>query len=523
MSLANFFDKAALGAATVLKGFDLEAFASALSTHRIDISIDSNTAGTREANVALELSTNLLARFYPSLTFSPSGEAAKAIVPKLINLARSINPEIELGNDCGPVTASLVFGSKSSPGTHPKVYVGSNGWIARISSEPSVSFGDSSNPFGACAAACLGVANVFRYSFAEQLDNSQPDRSLSLSLIDLDPNNPLPPNPPLEHVELLNAHLVGIGAIGNGAVWALKKVPDISGTLCLIDHEEVELSNLQRYILTSQSSVGKSKVSLAGADWKSRLSIKEHQLRWADYVGGGCERLEQVAVALDSAADRCEVQASLPRWIINSWTRGGNLGVSRHSFNKEDACLMCLYLPESVQKNEDQIIADAIGLPESFREVRELLHRDAPVTGELLKRISEALGIEKDSLAMFEGKRLRSFYSQAICGGHIMRLTKGARTAPVEVPMAFQSALAGVLLAAELVIHNLRLRKDSLPTVTQMDLLKPIGSFLSVRSAKDRLGRCICQDQDYLAAFSQNYPDKESRRSRRRVPNKTLT
>jgi ThiF family len=56
-------------------------------------------------------------------------------------------------------------------------------------------------------------------------------------------------------IDIGDIHLVGIGAIGCAAVWTLSKCDFLKGSLRLIDPEEVSLSNLQRYVLCSQTDV----------------------------------------------------------------------------------------------------------------------------------------------------------------------------------------------------------------------------------------------------------------------------
>ena len=64
-----------------------------------------------------------------------------------------------------------------------------------------------------------------------------------------------------------------------------------------------------------------------------------------------------------------------------------------------------------------------------------------------------AVGVQPDELARFADLQLRELYTDAICGGALLAMggsPGGLERA--EAPLAFQSALAGVLLAAELVI-----------------------------------------------------------------------
>src|SRR5690606_16071386 len=114
--------------------------------------------------------------------------------------------------------------------------------------------------------------------------------------------------------------------------------------------------------------------------------------------------------------------------------------------------------------DEDELVADAIGLPDERMQVRTLLYNNAPVDRALLERIAQAQGIDVEGLARFEGQPLRSFYADGVCGGVLLRLgSQGPRSREpqTQVPMAFQSTLAGVMLAAELVIDATGLRENA--------------------------------------------------------------
>ncbi|MCR5876887.1 ThiF family adenylyltransferase [Phenylobacterium sp. J426] len=113
-------------------------------------------------------------------------------------------------------------------------------------------------------------------------------------------------------------------------IWALARDPGPVGAVHLVDHEAVELTNLQRYVLSTQADVGRVKVEvartalLAGA---SRLEPLTFLTRWDDYVvGRGHPSFDRVVVGLDSAADRIAVQAALPRRGSERLDPGGRSG-----------------------------------------------------------------------------------------------------------------------------------------------------------------------------------------------------
>ncbi len=510
MALAPFFDKTIQSASTLLAGFDPAAFAEHLETQRVVLAFDTQAVSTHEGQAALDLATELLVRLYPALVLTALDDGGRGFVARLAQLATAINPRIAIQEAAAGGTVVLVVGATPLVRQAPTFYIGSDGWVARLSNSRPVGCGISQNPLGAAAAACLGAANVFRAVFAAQLPHGNADSEIALSLVDLCSSTATLTNAPLPDViDLGETHLVGVGAIGHASVWCWERMPGLHGALELIDGERYDETNLQRYVGTTMASAGRWKVREMAAHLAQSvrgLSVAPRTQHWQEYM----ERhrnwlLQRVAVALDSAEDRIAVQGALPRRILNSWTQPENLGVSRHDF-LDGACLACLYLPSEQRKSQDQLISETLGFgPDDLMLVRRLLDTGEPVQRELLERMAKQLRVPAEPLLEFEGQPLRHFYHRAICGGAVLSLGGSIGVPrPAEVPMAFQSALAGVLLAAEVILDATRLREEAgiqLPTRTEVDLLRPLGPHLSSPEQKHPSGRCLCQDEDYRSAY----------------------
>lgn len=502
MALARFFDKSALAASHVLQGYDHQLFSDSLASSHVALFFDDAAEKSHEGRWTLGLSVNLLARFYPRIAIVSHGSSS--FVGELSALARVINPLIEVENILHDSSLCLVVGESVPSKSAFSIYVGSNGWVAKISSLAPVGSANTPIPFGANAAACLGVANLFRANFRSQLEDGRSDENWQMSLLDFDPAARTPSNPQIVEADFAETHLVGLGAIGNGCVATLAQMRNLRGRLHLVDYQEIELSNLQRYVLTDDSSVGKSKVLLAKDRLASTgLDVFAHSQRWGEYLR---ERnnwnLPRVAVGVDTPGDRQAIQAALPEWIVNAWTQVGDLGISRHGFLGNQACLACLYLPSGPLKNEDELISEAIGLPGEKLIVRQMLMTNEPMVRSHLNKIAEANKVDVNQLLEFEGLPLRQFYARAACGGMLLRLGATSTTQrQIEVPMAFQSTLAGIFLAAELVAKAAGLKNSPPPVTTKLDLLRPLGTFLSMPAPKHPSGSCICQDDAYIQAL----------------------
>ena len=116
------------------------------------------------------------------------------------------------------------------------VFAGSEGWDALVDAERPQPVGASDNPLGAGAAASLAAGALFRHIFTDGRIDSGLRLSTYLGDIGASPDDVALPQPwPLG--EFL---LVGAGAIGNAAVWALTRCP-ATGTLHVVDDETVDL------------------------------------------------------------------------------------------------------------------------------------------------------------------------------------------------------------------------------------------------------------------------------------------
>jgi hypothetical protein len=493
MAIADYFGRNAVAAAQAITGLDAERLMEKLQEVRVGITLGRDTQGS-EGQALTDMLIRLLARLYPTLCIRGT---SKSHVAAAEDLAMRINPKIEL---IGAPTVEIVVGSaRPQKGKALRIFAGSNGWTSAISTSRPQSCGDTIVPFGAGAAACIAAANLFRAVF---LAKPQLDNDVIFSIPGSESMRRGGKTVP--HIDGTFV-LAGAGAIGNAAAWALARMA-VRGSLDIVDHETIDLGNLQRYVLADRIDEHVPKAALAARYFGGNLIAKPHEMDIARFLESVNHRVDFLLLALDSARDRRACQASLPRWILNAWTQPGDLGVSAHDF-LHGACVQCLYLPSGVEQSEDAIIANALGVLDRLMQVRTLLYRNDGVPRDLLDAIAAARSIPIDRLVPFEGRPLRKLYVDGFCGGAVIPLGEvGTPRSDVHVPLAHQSALAGVLLAALGVQKALSGIDGS--QVTQINVLKALAEEPTRAVAKDPRGICICQDDDYRNSYQRKFPEK---------------
>ena len=491
MAIPDYFQRNAVAISQVISGLDEQRLAAQLTDVCLGVTIGPDADGD-EGRAMADLLVRLLARLYPSIVIRAEGSGG--LGDELLTLARRINPRVD--QSAQPTIEVIVGTARPRWKTPRTLFAGSSGWSAKLSTHNPQGCGASNNPFGAGLAACLAAADVFRHVFlpGEELDSDCEIAVPNAGDWATDDGD--------VHGSVGSVVLAGAGAIGNAAAWALSRTR-VEGSIEIVDHESMDLGNLQRYVLAERDDEKRPKAAFVAGGFNGKFSASAHACTLAQFLQKKRHKVDNLLLALDSAKDRCAAQASLPRRVANAWTQPGDLGVSSHDF-LEGACVSCLYLPEGEQKNEDQIIAESFGVPDELMQVRTMLHKNEGAPKDLLEAIATARDLPLEKLLPFEGRPLRVLYTEGFCGGAVIPLAEAGRPAnDVHVPLAHQSALAGVLLAAAGVRMALCGHVDSI--VTQYDVLQRRAQFQVYPAAKHARERCICQDADYREVYRRKY------------------
>lgn len=386
-----------------------------------------------------------------------------------------------------------------------RIWLACNGWVAEVTGTPSTIEPAQSveNPIGAYAAACLGVAAAFgrllRRSGSGMRRSSLTKRSLEpIRLNALTYGNEPFPNPAFpEKLEAGRLTLVGCGAVGMGFLSAFHAA-NPQGTLTIIDADRVDETNLNRYVVATRAHVGQFKVTVAKQFLSTtNLAVIDVPFTYQVYARAIQRPNGIVICTVDNDQVRHSLQTDLPRLILEGATSGEVLSVSRYDFLK-GACLGCVHPNREDALAVEEAIASKLHWPLAM--VLDKFATDSPLTLEETAGVLEALGLPESRTAFLVGKPLRTVWTQEACG----RLVGPAEMPEHAGAVSFVSALAGVLLAGELV-KELYFVEHQVSSSLMMSALTGPSKHSIQRPGKEQNCACICSDSIMKQAYQRKH------------------
>jgi len=512
VSLPRFFSRIGDSIGPLIGGSDVRAF---LSSKSVLLAAPPDLDQHPFHLAGFLLSVNLCARLYPQLRVV----APSRVVDESQALALQINPACDFVVGEGVTDADLAW---ACPGRGPKsVVVAPVGWEVLIDL-PEAGRVRSTNMLASLAGAAIGTAELFRQVFAEFLPKGRVGPSPGrFNVLTHGPTSAMLPDLPPD-IPLGRVHLVGAGAVGQAAVYALARV-SATGTIIVVDPQEVAISNLQRYVLAMDGDVGTSKCAIVERTLKNKLETVSVPASWS-LDRPETQNAEVICAAVDSEDIRIALQASLPRRVYNAWTQPDDIGWSRHERFGVDPCVACLYWPARPRPSYHELVARAIRQHElrTLSYLSAKIPVDVPLQGaqvprlqgypvpaeasawterSLLEDVAAQLGVSDEDVKIWKGRLLSDLYHEGICGGALVRRQQGDISVEMAVPLPHQSVLAGIMLATQLLVaarDDLRVHRTA-SVESRLDLLAGFPQ-LSGRP-RQRSPNCICSDADFLERY----------------------
>ncbi len=467
--------------ATANRLADVAEDANRFIDKRVLLTGESDVLGSQNGRDCFLSSLRLLVRFCADVSvFLPtvSAEFAKEVFRE----AGRIEPAVKFRQsepDPREFDAILNVGSRMRPDL-PWTVINSNGWLARVSSVSSDLAADTGqpNPIAALAAASLGAGEVFKRLIRLKETRGKFFDGLSFSfytyspeMVDLGPILP-------EEIDL-DLLLVGAGAIGNGIIYLLDRLP-VRGNITVVDSEKYGPENFGTCLLIGQSEIDKEKARFAFEMLGGKLDTKhftEEFSVFSNRLGTEIPFPRIVLNAVDNIDTRHEIQREL--WsdlIIDGAIGDFSCQVTCHPLNENVACLMCLFRKTDTEPAQ-QRASRATGLTPSRTQDPE-----ATVTEE---DVRAAPAKKKEWLRGKIGKLICSVVQEAVAQSiSEEKLRKGFQPS---VP--FVACLSSSMMIGELV-RSIMGHPPRLEPRFQFDVVR--GPQFGQDFPQERRPDCIC-------------------------------
>lgn len=297
-----------------------------------------------------------------------------------------------------------------------------------------------------------------------------------------------------ETVPLDGVVMVGAGAVAHGFLRALRHVP-VTGSMEIVDPKEVGAGNLNRCLYLQSGDEGGGKADLlairAAPDFPN-VRLTPHKMEFAEYAAG-LPPVPTMVVTVDSRGARRKLQKFLPGRVLDASTTDARfVVVHSHQQPAQGACMSCLYHHTPDEHAREKSIAEALGL-----DIETI--RIGFVTLEVAEKIVQRYpGYDPRTLV---NKAFNSLFRE-LCSTQALTTPEGRQ---VLTPFAFVSAMAGVLLAIELVRQHVG-RPDT--GGWQVDPWRgPVGR--TRRSVSKRPDCEFCTDPDFAEATELFWGNKQ--------------
>lgn len=340
----------------IQEGVEDDVLLAALTGTRVALIADEANLSTHSAQTAFVTAAILMARsghqiflLAPDISLVGSQPPLERgnMIEQLLRVGRDLLPGIEFSTapPAGEIDLAVAIGN-SAIGVQARRRIRFNAepWSGRIALE-SDRWPWSANwwPTGGLAAAGLSAVEAFKASMSKLRQFFRnPERAETVFA----PTDELtvqlaPPDTPYRH-DLGNFDCVSGGAIINAALYALARIPGVSGNSRIIEPDFSDLSNLNRYMLLLRSHCERQKAKDLNEIIGAGLNLIAVPERFDEqHLDSILPLAPAVLVGVDDIPTRWEVQRANPLWLgIGATTHWGAMA----SFHRDGTgCAQCLH------------------------------------------------------------------------------------------------------------------------------------------------------------------------------------
>jgi len=435
---------------------------------RAVIGISEHAARLPQGQLILSFAVNLTARLFPVVqslvVVVPAHIKTLARLPRwqspmldqhIDKLLSELNPPISwaVATSHSQLQDNIVWIGQAPEGVKPAVFIGSDGWYAFVSPDEPMNV-NATNPIGAYTAGCFAAAELWkglllphRHLF-ENVPLALCKSTMAFSAYSYRPGLGLP-NPPLpEPIDIQQLSFVGVGAGGGAAAFTLASLPQLKGILNLIEPDEVEPPNLNRYVFASDNDAAKRLPKAVVAerlfDGMQGLIIRPFVMPFMQARAALAKAdLEYVFAAVHSREARRELQFETPRVLWDAGATGdGEFRIWRLILGQSE-CMHCKHpIADDPEQRKAEQLTKLLGLSPDIwrRKIRdnEKFAEDEVTSIEQHRSKDAPFHLPKPA------QRFGDWEAEQ-CGRLVLP------DLDEEIPLPFAPVLAGVLIAGEVI------------------------------------------------------------------------
>lgn len=279
----------------------------------------------------------------------------------------------------GQADVTFILGSSAHENSEPAFRVG----VADLRATVKPAFADPDAPLDAesviaalAAAACVasqslrailpGLAEAVGVEIRSH--SAELDHAIEIDLEQLFPGLADLPRRNHGRVDFISA-----GAITNAALYTLLRLEGFGAIARVIEPEELDLSNLNRYMLALTTHLGQLKIRILERFGTRLFRIAGEPERFDDESRGRLRPLApRVLVGVDHVRSRWTVQREHPRWLCVGATEGFDALVSIH--RPGEPCAGCIHPFPNDDRDEVVPTVSFVSFFAGFLQALALLH-----------------------------------------------------------------------------------------------------------------------------------------------------
>lgn len=270
------------------------------------------------------------------------------LISGLVEVGRDLLPGVEFSTSMpdGPVDLAVHFGQQAFGVVAARsIHVNATDWAAHVQSVASARpWAGSDWPLGAIAAGALAATEAFKHAMRSLSAFAKDDALFNEMFAPVDSLTfEVAPEATQQLPTLGEVDVVSAGAITHAALYALLRVPDVSGRGRVVDPESTDLPNLNRYAMLRRSTVEHGKTHLLRALAGPSVMLEPVDATFQD---SAINLRQRVIVGVDDIPTRWRVQEAKPQWLGVGATTHWNAMASHHY--RGAACAHCLHPRDDV-------------------------------------------------------------------------------------------------------------------------------------------------------------------------------